>query len=64
MKPKTSIIPTEKGHTIILEIGCQSFEMAEYLGDSDNTSLERAKWFKRQLDHALSKITSQSSHQP
>lgn len=64
MKPKTNIIPTEKGHTIILEIGCQSFEMAEYLGDSENTSLERAKWFKKQLDIALAKISEQSSPRP
>lgn len=56
MKPKTNIIPTEKGHTIVLEIGCQSFEMAEYLGNSDMTSLQRAKWFKKELDHALSKL--------
>jgi hypothetical protein len=57
MKPKTKIIPTQKGHTIVLEIGCQSFEMAEYLENSDMTSLSRAKWYKKQLDHALSKIS-------
>ena len=58
MKPKTKIIPTEKGHTIVLEIGCQSFEMTEYLGNSDMTSLSRAKWYKKQLDYALSKISN------
>jgi hypothetical protein len=47
MIPKTNIIPTEKGHTIILEIGCQSFQMSEY------TSLKMAKWYKKQLDRAL-----------
>ena len=57
MKPKTNIIPTEKGHTIILEIGCQSFQMSEYLGNSDMTSFQRAKWYKKQLDHALTKIS-------
>lgn len=56
MKPKTRIIPTEKGHTIILEIGVQSFEMTEYLSTQDQTSLQRAKWFKKELDKALSKI--------
>lgn len=56
MKSITRVIPTEKGHTIILEIGCQSFEMTEYLGNSDMTSIQRAKWFKKQLDHAISKI--------
>jgi hypothetical protein len=57
MKPKTRIIPTLKGHTIVLEIGVQSFEMREYLGDSDQSSFDQAKWYKKQLDHALSKIT-------
>lgn len=57
MKPKTNIIPTEKGHAIILEIGCQSFQMSEYLGNSDMSSLQRAKWYKKQLDHALGNIT-------
>lgn len=57
MKPVTRIIPTEKGHTIVLEIGVQSFQMAEYLGDSIMNSEERAKWYKKQLDHALSKIS-------
>jgi hypothetical protein len=56
MKPKTRVIPTQKGHTIVLEIGCQSFEMTEYFADSGMTSLERAKWYKKQLDHALSQI--------
>ena len=56
MTPKTNIIPTEKGHTIILEIGCQSFQMAEYFANSDMSSLQRAKWYKKQLDHALSNL--------
>lgn len=56
MKPITRIIPTEKGHTIVLEIGNQSFEMREYLGDSIMSSEQRAKWFKKQLDVALLKL--------
>lgn len=57
MKAITRIIPTLKGHTIVLEIGNQSFEMKEYLGDSIMTSEQRAKWFKKELDKALSKIS-------
>ena len=56
MKAITRIIPTLKGHTIVIEIGNQSFEMKEYLGDSIMTSEQRAKWFKKQLDQALGKI--------
>ena len=57
MKAITRIIPTLKGHTIVLEIGNQSFEMKEYLGDSIMTSEQRANWFKEQLDQALNKLT-------
>ena len=56
MKAITRIVKTIKGHTIVLEIGNQSFEMREFLGDSIMTSEQRANWFKEQLDQALGKI--------
>lgn len=54
---RTSIEESENGHRVSFSIDHQTFYLEQQVSEEGMTSLERAKWYERQLKIAFERLT-------